>query len=154
MSIQDWAAIGEIVGAIAVVVTLIYLAAQIRVSNRETRAVTTQSALNNEMDMIAVMVENAATWDKVITGVPLEAGEETRKGILLYNLLMAETESRYLQYKAGYLEPAAWEQRIPSIRMTIRNPMHQIWRPTPGANAHSLDFLRMLDELADEAAGE
>ena len=30
MSIQDWAAIGEIVGAIAVIVTLIYLAAQIR----------------------------------------------------------------------------------------------------------------------------
>lgn len=154
MSIQDWAAIGEIVGAIAVVVTLVYLAMQIRDSNRETRAVTTQSALNNEMDMIAVMIENAAVWDKVINGVPLEAGEETRKGILLYNLLMTETESRYYQVQAGYLEAAAWEQRIPSIQITIRNPMHGIWRSSPGAKAHSLDFLRMLDDLADEATRE
>ena len=37
MSIQDWAAIGEIVGAIAVIVTLIYLATQIRQNTRQIR---------------------------------------------------------------------------------------------------------------------
>jgi len=34
MSIQDWGALGEIVAAIATVVTLLYLAVQIRQSNR------------------------------------------------------------------------------------------------------------------------
>ena len=38
MSIQDWAAIGEIVGAIAVLVTLIYLTAQIRQNTRQIRS--------------------------------------------------------------------------------------------------------------------
>jgi len=32
MNLQDWGAIGEVVGALAVVVTLIYLAKQIRLN--------------------------------------------------------------------------------------------------------------------------
>ena len=34
MSIQDWGAIGEILGSIGVILTLLYLAAQIRQNNR------------------------------------------------------------------------------------------------------------------------
>ena len=154
MSIQDWAALAEIVGSIAVVLTLIYLAMQIRESNRETRAATVQSTLNNEMDMIAVMVENAGTWNKVVTGIPLEEGEEMRRGMLLYNLLMTETESRYHQYEAGYLDQEAWEQRLPAIRLTIGNPIHQIWRSSPGGAAKSTSFLRLLDEMAANASQE
>jgi hypothetical protein len=37
MSIQDWAAIGEIVGSIAIVITLVYLAAQIRQNSTQMR---------------------------------------------------------------------------------------------------------------------
>ena len=154
MSIQDWAAIGEIVGAIAVVITLLYLAMQIRDSNRKTSAVAVQAALNNEMAMIAVLIENAGTWDKVISGIPLDAGEEMRKGSLLYNLLMTETESRFHQYEAGYLSVEAWEQRLPAIRLTVKNPIHERWRATPGANAHSASFLKLLDKIADEADRE
>jgi hypothetical protein len=154
MTIQDWAAVAEIVGGIAVVVTLLYLAMQIRDSNRETRAITLQSVINNDLNMNSALVENAATWHKVITGVPLEEGEETRKGILLYNLLMIENEGRFLQYKTGYLDTVAWEQRLPAIRITIRNPIHKIWRASPGAAAHSLSFLQMLDELEKEDSGE
>ena len=35
MSIQDWGAIGEIIGALAVVASLIYLATQIRQNTRQ-----------------------------------------------------------------------------------------------------------------------
>jgi hypothetical protein len=35
MTLQDWGSIGEVVGAIAVVVTLIYLAKQIRLNTHE-----------------------------------------------------------------------------------------------------------------------
>ena len=154
MTLQNWAAIGEIVGSAAVVITLVYLAVQIRDSNRETRAVTLQSAINNELDMTSVLVQNAGTWEKVIRGLPLEEGEETRKGILLYNLLMTETEGRFHQYEAGYLDGAAWEHRVPAILMTVKNPMHKIWRASPGANAHSASFLKMLDEMAAKAENE
>jgi hypothetical protein len=154
MTIQDWAAIAEIVGGLAVVLTLIYLALQIRDSNRETRASTLQSVISNDLIVLGVFAENAGTWNKVITGLPLEGEEETRKGIVLYNMLMTETEGRFFQYQTGYLDDEAWEQRLPAVRLTIGNPIHKIWRATPGANAHSLSFLRMLDELEEQVSGE
>ena len=38
MDLQDWGAIGEVVAAIAVVVSIVYLAAQIRSNTRATKA--------------------------------------------------------------------------------------------------------------------
>lgn len=53
MGLMEWSAllgnIGKFLGAIAVVVTLVYLTRQIGEGNRETRAATTQSALDSEM---------------------------------------------------------------------------------------------------------
>ena len=43
MSIQDWAAIGEMVGAIAVVVSLIYVGVQLRQNTLATRVITSQA---------------------------------------------------------------------------------------------------------------
>ena len=61
MSILEWAAVAEIVGAIAVVITLIYLAVQIRGSNLETRATTAQAALDSELFLSAELLRYAAT---------------------------------------------------------------------------------------------
>lgn len=49
MSIQDLAAIGEIIGSLAVVVTLMYLAILMRDNNQETKASTTQQVLDSDM---------------------------------------------------------------------------------------------------------
>ena len=43
MSIQDWAAISEIVGAIAIIVSLIYVGVQLRQNTRATRVITSQA---------------------------------------------------------------------------------------------------------------
>ncbi len=46
MSIQDWGAIGEVLGAIAIFVTLIYLATQIRQSNAASRTSSRQTIID------------------------------------------------------------------------------------------------------------
>ncbi len=43
MTIQDWGAIGEIIGAIATIATLIYLATQIRQNTRALQATSMDS---------------------------------------------------------------------------------------------------------------
>jgi hypothetical protein len=154
MSIELWVGVGELVGAIAVVVTLIYLAVQIRASNREARSGTLQSALSNEMDMLTVFIDNASVWDKIVSGSPLEEGEETRKGVLLYGLLMTETESRFHQYELGYLDEGAWAHRLPAVRWAVNNRVHEKWRRSPGASARSKRFLQLLDDMVDQMARE
>ena len=102
---------GEFFGAIAVVVTLFYLALQVRygrdateANTRETRAGTTQAALDSEMFVHSHMLRYADTWEKITSGLPLAEGEEERRGILLMNMLMALNENRFHQIESGYFE--------------------------------------------------
>ncbi len=45
MSLQDWGAIGELLGGVAIIVSLLYVGLQIKHGNRETRANTLQATL-------------------------------------------------------------------------------------------------------------
>jgi len=38
MSLQDWGALGELVGGFAIIVSLLYVGVQIKLGNRETKA--------------------------------------------------------------------------------------------------------------------
>lgn len=145
MSIEELGSFGEFVGSAAVVITLIYLAIQIRSTNRETRAATIQSALKSEMDNAAVLAQHAATWDKVLKGADLADGEEIRTGIVLYNLIMTEAESRYYQFRSGYLDTQSWEGRHASLRELVALPIYEIWKGSPGALNHSADFSELLE---------
>ena len=143
-------AIGEIIGAIAVVATLVYLSAQIRQSNREARASTLQAALRFEMEATGIVAQHGEIWDKVVTGKPLEKGGEMRTAIIIYNTVMTEAENRYHQFKAGYLDEQSWEGRYISLRRLADMPIYDIWKKSPGALNHSIDFLQLLDSIHAE----
>ena len=49
MSLQDWGAIGELLGGVAIIVSLLYVGLQIKHGNQETRANTLQATLDSEM---------------------------------------------------------------------------------------------------------
>ena len=55
MTIQDWGAIGELAGGVAVIVTLIYLALQIRQNTRAIRLGTGYAVTEEFRDMFALI---------------------------------------------------------------------------------------------------
>jgi len=140
-------AIGEIIGAIAVVVTLIYLSIQVRHSNREARASTLQAALRFEMEATGIIAQHGDIWDKVVTGKEIEEGGEMRTAIIIYNTVITEAENRYHQHKAGYLDQQSWDGRLASLQQIVKMPIYRTWKKSPGATNHSLDFLRLLDSI-------
>ena len=154
MKLSDWASIAEIIAAVGVILSLIFVGLQINEGNQETRAATLQAAADGESFLIATLLNHPDTWDKVITGQPLEDGTETRTGIMLFNLMMTESENRYHQFNAGFLDSTSWHGRLASIRPLVKLPFFQTWRKSMGAMNHSADFLDLLDRLAEDASGE
>ena len=150
MTLEQYVSIAEILGVIAIFVTLIFLTVQIQQYTRATRAATIQSALHAELDVAAMFLANAGTWDKVITGAAIGEGEELRLAIGLYNVFMIDTENRYLQYRSGYLAESAWQGRLSTLPAVIGLPIFPKWRPTVGARSRSVDFLELIDELASK----
>ncbi len=139
MSLQDWGAIGELLGGFAIIVSLLYVGLQIKHGNQEARAATLQATLDSEMLVQAEAMRYAGTWDKVVTGVHLADGEETRRAILLFNMMMTLYQNRYYQFKAGYLDHA------PITEEVVTFPMYEIWRASGGAENRSAEFLEYLD---------
>ena len=139
MSLQDWGAIGELLGGVAIIVSLLYVGLQIKHGNRETRASTLQATLDSEMSLQAEAMRYAGTWDKIVTGVHFADGEETRRAILLYNMLMTLHENQYYPFKTGYLD------HLPEYKDPVTWPMYEVWRGSGGATLRSPEFLEFLD---------
>jgi len=152
--LSEWAAVAEIIAAVGVILSLIFVGLQISEGNRETRAASIQAASDADARMIDTLIRNKDTWEKVLTGAPLEEGAELRGGILLFNLLMVNTDNRYNQFRSGFLDSNAWDNYEDTLPSLVRLPIFKIWRDTTGAHSHTAEYLELLDGLAIEASDE
>ena len=154
MKLSEWASIAEIIAAVGVILSLIFVCLQINEGNQETRAATLQAAADGEAFLIATLLAHPGIWDKILTGQPLDDGEEKRTGILLFNLLMTESENRFYQFNAGFLDASSWHGRLASLQLLVKLPFFRTWRGTIGARNHSADFLDLVDRLASDTFDE
>ena len=69
LSIQDWGAIGEILGAIGVIATLIYLAKQIRTNTKTTQGATANAILRDARELLRVPFSDRESADLFLRGM-------------------------------------------------------------------------------------
>ena len=74
--------------------------------------------------------------------------------ILLFNLLMTDSENSYHQSESGYLEAGKWEALVSTLTPLVRLPMYEIWKKTIGGLSHSADFMELLDSAAIGASDD
>ena len=141
--LSDWSSIAEIVAAIGVIISLLFVGLQVRDGNRETVAATMQTALELEMRLQSTVALHAGTMYKIRNGQELQEGEEVTRAIALYNMLMTVIENRFHQYNSGYLDRPVTDLVTP----VVKYPIYDAWRPTPAANSRSPEFLKLIDEV-------
>ena len=95
MSIMQLGALGEFVGAVAVVLTLGYLAVQVRLASKSTRSNAVAQAASDHIATMRSLAENpalASAFEKALRGDVLEPPESTQFGFWFACLLRgAET---------------------------------------------------------------
>ena len=143
------ASIAEVIAAVGVILSLIFVGLQVNEGNRETRAATLQAATDSEMFMQSQFLLYADTWEKVLSGAPLEEGAETRKGILVYKMAMTEYENRFAQFEAGYFDATLWATRRSGLERIVAVPFFETWRASIGAAGHSPNFLELIDNIKE-----
>jgi hypothetical protein len=111
MSIQEWGAISEMVGAIAIVVSLIYVGVQIRQNTQATRVRASQAFVESHCGAITQITRDSAFWDVYWRGLGglsnLQGGELAAFGAWIGHTLRVD-ESFYFQWKAGAFEDQIW----------------------------------------------
>ena len=146
-SLSRWASIAEMIAAIGVILSLIFVGLQLNEGNRETRAATIQAATDSEMLFQTQILRYADVWEKMIIGAPIEDGEEMRRAINLFNMAMTEYENRYLQFEAGYFDAHSWGARRISMQAFVTLPTFKNWRESLAASTHTPGFLELIDDM-------
>jgi len=109
MTIDQLGSIGEVIGALGVILSLIYLAIQIRRNESTTRAGTTQALLSTSTDMLYEMSESKSTWlVNGMAGESLTTREKVQKD-LYYYALFSHFNNAHHQNTVGKLDSEIWE---------------------------------------------
>ena len=130
MNWEALSAIGELVGAGAVVISLIYLAIQIRQNSKIVAANTFQAISATSSDITLRMAENTELTEIML--VAFENPDQlTPKQVMQTQLFLRAAfrnyENYYYQYRLGYLEPDIWAGFKQTILDHVTRGYGKLW---------------------------
>jgi hypothetical protein len=145
--------VGELIAAVGVIVSLAYLAAQVRQNTKSIRSAANQDLLtsfNDVMEYTRQSAFGAHIYDVTIRGAWDELSPEeipaARMGLLA---VMRVFEQAYLQHKAGLLEDEIWEGWATQIQLSLGLPgIAQGW--TAIRTMLNADFVAWMDRMEDD----
>ena len=160
--LDDLGNIGEFLGGIGVVVTLAYLAVQIRKNTQSVRSASLHSISTSMgstpnsrtvefMDKIAQDSALTKLWFDGLSGtVQLSEADAQRLNLLLMSLVR-RWENAFHQSRVGMLETASWSGMREGLALVFSSPGAQAW--WKGARAlFSADFVAFAEQAFDSMA--
>ncbi len=131
MTLQDLGSIGEFVAAIATLLTLIYLAAQIRQNTRAVRSTAFQQVVDSFSEIslaIGLNREVSEIFDRADKGLSsLDSVEQRRHWSILLSFFR-RAESVFFQSEQGTLQFESWEGIREFLRSVLQSQgARQFW---------------------------
>lgn len=162
---MDWniaAALSELVGAGAVVVSLIYLAAQIK---QNTRSVEEQTRAHRVASLTAVgqgftgfrtllagNQQNAELWENASNGLgQLSRSERRQYDFLLVEMFWAWAMP-WLFVQQGVFDKGLWDQAQRNLGLFATKGVREWWAGSPHRAEFPAEFARVVDQVLGEAA--
>ena len=142
-------ALGDILGAAAVFVSLIYLAMQIRTQNKEARISALQGLLASMRDTLKLFIEPGVAEEYLL--VLSGSAEATPAQKLRVTMVLMEiwklSEGAYFEVLEGRLDEITWNSFNSQLADVMANPVAvEIWQ----SRSHQFDkrFRQFMQELA------
>jgi hypothetical protein len=110
----NWNAIGavaELLGAVGVVASLLYVAAQVRQSARESRVAAGESAVRSFRELLIPINSNPALldiWNGMFTNPGIYDGPDGDQALHLMFQAMKASESLHFHHHLGLLDEGTW----------------------------------------------
>jgi hypothetical protein len=125
VSIQELGSIGEFVAAIATLLTLVYLALQIRQNTTTVRAGTSAAISESLARVTEVLGSDPRAGQAYLKGLLGDASldAETRLQFAsLFSSYLRRVENAFYQHARGFVDPDHWETTARTLSVTMRFP--------------------------------
>ena len=157
MTLQDLGGVGEFIGGIAVVISLVYLAVQIRQNTKSVRTSTYQAILDSsrsDTELLLVHPHLERVY-RVGRRNPEKLNDDERP---LFRMLVAQlllsSESLFLQHQQGAIDSDYWQRRQQTLRGLLSQPGVRQWWAARGTPREYYDpgFRELVDSILGEVA--
>ena len=153
LEFADWAAFAEIFGAVAIVVSLIFVGYQIRGNTRATQAATFQEHMGYEIDFVTRVGSSpdvAAVWETTQRDFESLTGVQKVQGTYLFLGAMRLWEGFFLQWRAGTLSEEGWKAREQIVRSFAMLPMPHFGGASREGEVFSGAFMEYIRQVRRE----
>ena len=124
LKLSDWASIAEVIGAVAVVISLIYVGYQIRANTIEVRAINRQEFVSRSLVATHTAASSptlAGALVKSAEGATLSA-EELAQYQYFVRGMQYDIQEAFLLYMEGRLDEAYWQTRAAIFKAYMESP--------------------------------
>lgn len=150
MNWEAISAVGEIVGAIAVVVTLIYLAVQIRRGTSATQAASVQAAAALDHEFLMAVGSDPVTarlWATYLSAPQTLPVDQAMQGHLLMASLLRRLENIRIQMQLGTLSQDGWLSRQSMFNVIANSPGYSAFLDSSMAAFLNEGFAKYMAQL-------
>ena len=151
MTIEELAAIGELIGGIGVLATLLFLTIEVRRNskilrmNAQTAGMESFAGYN---ECVAADLELSELFDRLFGGEMLSSFSsiERFRMTLAIRGLIQRMEAQFFQYKGGLIDEQYWTQRMKWLRGFLIMPELEGWWEIEGESAQlTEEFVRHVN---------
>lgn len=123
----DWNALGgagEFLGAIGVIISLLYLAVQVQQNTKSVRSSTYQALVDSAQDFALLLgsdPEIASTFTRGLADEDLSRQEQAQF-TWLFHVIIRQVENGHFQAMSGAMDPELWEGWTGTLRGIVGSP--------------------------------
>jgi hypothetical protein len=152
---MNWEAIstvGDVIGAAAVIVTLIYLAFQMRQNTRAIQGSTLDSVTQVQQNELRWASDISDVFSKAIENPSgLDSSEAWKMSEWLISALSAR-QNEFFQFERGHIDAEEWDASERIILVILSLPWARNWWKTLGQKVYHAGFTQVVDELYEKDA--
>lgn len=145
-------AIGEIAGAIGVIVTLIYLAIQLRQNTKASQITAVQNSMENSArfsELISTDTELGRTFWRGLSNPEDLNADDMRRFVSILNVFMRRESVAYYLYREGTMPEKLWASRVTSLTGALNQPGLKVYLETASESLPT-DFRAFIEEIATQ----
>jgi hypothetical protein len=153
MTLEQVFFVSQSVAAAAVVASILYLAREVRQSERVQRATMQQGRADraSQASLTIATPALAPIWQKGLSAKPDLTLEEFAQWALMCRASFLSGEDSYLQHKAGLLDEVAWGSYVAGVHFYMASPgMRAMWKVS--SKQFGADFRSFVDDIVTKVA--
>jgi hypothetical protein len=153
MTWEQLGAIGELVSGLAVLVTLIYLAAQIRQAKHLMLSNAHQARTDRNISIMHFLANDDQALQISVDSLVLEdlSPEQRYRAMVVFSSTLRHFEDMQYQHELGLIEEETWNANLDGlVSLTATDTSHELWQECK--HMFRKPFVDLVDSIAKGAA--